>query len=1095
MPVACGRFEEHFWKKGRCRDCWGKKEDHVAGSSSISSSEQQQQSPPLVAPAAAKQLPELASPENLHKGAILKHVRELNARAKLAAEEAESAANDASKKAQRALQAKFHASVAEREAERKRHSEPAVQELTKAKSEAELAEQQADAAAEQARLAIEEELNAAERMSHMTSLLHSASDEPVLQLPADHINQNQHATQSQDQESVELASELSRGIAEQEEELRKLREEEEELECMERERDELDKEAAAMVLDESEEEEDLSGLELEEEALVAEKEELELELEAQALSQEADSLATQQALLREAEQLAKEAEELVRAEEEELDLERQSLLSELSVLEEEEQRAKRELEQRELEQQQQQQQQDTPQPTSPPQSEAKEAATQVEDEEAAAKAAEADEEEEEAAAKAAEADEEEEEAGAGGKATRPSAQALANLKALDMLRKDGSSAGRATARTRVAIRPRNYTAPAASLAAALTEEHEDGNDGTDSLEATRLRTGSTASDDSLVDDEPAADSLPAATAAISPPAAQHQQPPLRHADSAPSLGTARLKAAPLSEKAGFARVHSGLGDWRVKSAEESVPTAIAREQTWRGQMEQDKAGSLAREALLSPEEISKRSQQRAESLALCFVAGLKSRASELEVSPQQIADLVINLELLSRLHAVFLDDLEHNLDDAAGTLLRYGDFFRFYKQYLNGYDQSLQTFNQLRDNRKFQTFLGDVRRKLNERSDELGKLSGQSGPGATRDLMSYMIMPVQRVPRYVLLLKALRKETSPKSEEYDKIDEALFKLQEVASDMNESKRAMEWSTKLLEVQSRIENLPKQLSTLLEPGRQLVRSATLIEQSASTFGSYKAHRRLVYLFSDLLLWVNVQHKYKGHMKLATGSLESGATALISMKQQSTVKTWDASLEEKVDCLQAIGSSTVYLILQFPDAKSCQSWEADIRPRIERAKAARSKALALRSNMMKNRTEDWRKQQSAGLGRSQSAALISAKGMEISSASPRQRAYALREEAAEKRRQALMNLQSKMLEGKAKQAREEIEAAQEEPSPPPPATAAATGGFKPRQVTQRRGMSGKASTDALETRSSGGTGMCIHNQVQSICMICHKLQISD
>jgi hypothetical protein len=301
---------------------------------------------------------------------------------------------------------------------------------------------------------------------------------------------------------------------------------------------------------------------------------------------------------------------------------------------------------------------------------------------------------------------------------------------------------------------------------------------------------------------------------------------------------------------------------------------------------------------------------------------------------------------------VFLTDLESNVEDVARTLLKYGDFFRFYKQYLNGYEKFLSTLNDLRHNKKFQGFLSEVRTKLAERRKE----EQQRG---LPDLMSYMIMPVQRLPRYLLLLKALKMETSPLSPHYSQINEALTKISEVTMDINEAKRNFEFSSKVLEIQSRIQDLPKPLSTLLEPGRQFVRSAKLVERESTptTFGTYKTHRRVVYLFSDLIIWVNASYKYKGHMKLATATLENGESVLktrrISVGNSSEAGGPRNNDQNPAESFLALSSSSSYIILQFPDSAACSQWTKDISPRIERSKNMRSKALAMRSQLLKKR----------------------------------------------------------------------------------------------------------------------------------------------
>lgn len=63
-------------------------------------------------------------------------------------------------------------------------------------------------------------------------------------------------------------------------------------------------------------------------------------------------------------------------------------------------------------------------------------------------------------------------------------------------------------------------------------------------------------------------------------------------------------------------------------------------------------------------------------------------------------------------------------------------------QYLNNYSNALQTVSTLHGNHNFQQFLAAKRK-------DCGGL----------DLMSFLIMPVQRIPRYEMLLRELNKYT------------------------------------------------------------------------------------------------------------------------------------------------------------------------------------------------------------------------------------------------------------------------------------------------------------------------------------------------
>eukprot|EP00808_Paulinella_micropora_P015728 g73573.t1 len=295
----------------------------------------------------------------------------------------------------------------------------------------------------------------------------------------------------------------------------------------------------------------------------------------------------------------------------------------------------------------------------------------------------------------------------------------------------------------------------------------------------------------------------------------------------------------------------------------------------------------------------------------CFVQPLKIMATQNNFGidqghQEQIQALISNLELLGRFHNTFLTDLEKEPSTPAKTLLAYGDFFKFYKHYLNNYEKTLTTLEALRGQKKFVQFLDETKRRL-ERHGQL-------------DLMSYLIMPVQRVPRYVMLLKELRNSTEPAVDEWVNIDQALSKLGEVASDINEAKREMEARTALLNIQNRITNLQQGgLGTLVAPHRRLVREQTL--QCSDHARSGKKKRRVFLLFNDLLLWTSNANKYKGHVRLASAKLEE--------------------FPERNKDLR-VHSQGAYLDLHFDSAPARMEWQAMIIPLINEAKQVLGRA---------------------------------------------------------------------------------------------------------------------------------------------------------
>jgi len=242
-----------------------------------------------------------------------------------------------------------------------------------------------------------------------------------------------------------------------------------------------------------------------------------------------------------------------------------------------------------------------------------------------------------------------------------------------------------------------------------------------------------------------------------------------------------------------------------------------------------------------------------------FVQPLKSCAAEIGLAQDQIAHLVSNLETLCKVHETFLQDMTVEQADLPAVILKYADYFKMYTTYLNGYEKTLSTLNALRAHKKFQDFLVECRKRLVKTGNGL-------------DLMSYMIMPVQRVPRYVLLLRELRKHTPSSLPGFNTINEALMKTKTIAAHINESKRQMENMSKLIEIQNKISG--SMGTTILQPARRLIREGQLQEiSSKGLFGSVKANLRIFFLFNDILLWTTTDYKFKGVMNLAAASLNT------------------------------------------------------------------------------------------------------------------------------------------------------------------------------------------------------------------------------
>ncbi|KAF9270411.1 hypothetical protein L218DRAFT_952546 [Marasmius fiardii PR-910] len=94
------------------------------------------------------------------------------------------------------------------------------------------------------------------------------------------------------------------------------------------------------------------------------------------------------------------------------------------------------------------------------------------------------------------------------------------------------------------------------------------------------------------------------------------------------------------------------------------------------------------------------------------------------------------------------------------------------------------------------------------------------------NLEGYLLLPIQRIPRYKLLLEELRRSTPPPyGYMEDPLDRALMEISLLANNMNEGKRESESRRKLVIWQSRIRG--KFPSPLVQPHRRLIMDGPLL----------------------------------------------------------------------------------------------------------------------------------------------------------------------------------------------------------------------------------------------------------------------------
>lgn len=220
--------------------------------------------------------------------------------------------------------------------------------------------------------------------------------------------------------------------------------------------------------------------------------------------------------------------------------------------------------------------------------------------------------------------------------------------------------------------------------------------------------------------------------------------------------------------------------------------------------------------------------------------------SEGVITEGEINVIFSNIVEILNLNQILLQDLEERMKTWNDKTTLIGDVLCKFVPYLKSY------IVYARMNEKAQELLMTVETKpaYCEFVKSWEKLSDvQQGGG----LRAYLILPIQRIPRYELFIKDLVKSTDPSHPDYNNLSKAYDEVKEVNHKINESIREAENRLKLLEISRSFMDNPvwgPTVPTLVEPHRVFVKEGALTKICRS-----KHVLRWVVLFNDILLYAS------------------------------------------------------------------------------------------------------------------------------------------------------------------------------------------------------------------------------------------------
>eukprot|EP01103_Thecamoeba_quadrilineata_P016888 TRINITY_DN5796_c0_g1_i1.p1 TRINITY_DN5796_c0_g1~~TRINITY_DN5796_c0_g1_i1.p1 ORF type:complete len:709 (-),score=119.69 TRINITY_DN5796_c0_g1_i1:268-2394(-) len=201
------------------------------------------------------------------------------------------------------------------------------------------------------------------------------------------------------------------------------------------------------------------------------------------------------------------------------------------------------------------------------------------------------------------------------------------------------------------------------------------------------------------------------------------------------------------------------------------------------------------------------------------------------ITTDQFRTLFSVITIIRNFNAKLLEQLEERLSHWSPNccigeiFLKIVDFLKVYTKYCQNFDSAMRLLENLI--------------KLNPKLDDFLYQNSMFNPETKGlDLPQYLIMPVQRIPRYHLLLSDLLRHTWESHPDYNTLVEATMEVASVAETMNQKKREAENVSRTVSVAASINHSPFYLP---ESHRRFLARASTTD-----------YKQQIFLFSDLVV---------------------------------------------------------------------------------------------------------------------------------------------------------------------------------------------------------------------------------------------------
>ena len=218
---------------------------------------------------------------------------------------------------------------------------------------------------------------------------------------------------------------------------------------------------------------------------------------------------------------------------------------------------------------------------------------------------------------------------------------------------------------------------------------------------------------------------------------------------------------------------------------------------------------------------------------------LKAKTKTPVLSEEEIRLIFSDISVILSISTDFLKDLRECFDKWDNKTSRLGQvfkkfiqFFRAYADYVRNYDKAISFLATLPKDCKLFTFFKD-------------HVTDNPAVNCNLSLSALLVVPVQRIPRYPLLLKDVIKYTPESHPDYATLKEALTGISEIADWVNECIRTNQSQRVCMTLQKELVGFDE---PIMAASRLFVKEGEVVELSETE----KPRRRVLLLFNDILI---------------------------------------------------------------------------------------------------------------------------------------------------------------------------------------------------------------------------------------------------